>query len=76
MWLEVINISENPKYFITAHKPQSKTRPWISNIFYEVKVKNLNFTPSSECVEIGFFNKNSIENINTIVNVKEFFKGL
>ena len=76
MWLEVTWIDENPKYFITAHKPESKTRPWLANVFYEVKVKNLNFTPSDECIEIGFFNTNNVENINTIVNVKEFVKLL
>lgn len=54
MGLKVISIDKNPKYFITTHKPESKTRPWLANIFYEVKVKNLNFTPSDECVEIGF----------------------
>jgi hypothetical protein len=72
----VTHIDKNPKYFITVHKPQSKTRPWVSNIFYEVKVKDLDFIPSDECVEIGFFNKDSIEGLNTIVNVKEFVKGL
>jgi hypothetical protein len=50
--LEAVFIDKNPKYFITAHKPESKTRPWIANVFYEVKVKNLNFTPNEECVEI------------------------
>jgi len=76
MWLEVIHIEKNPKYFITAHKPESKTRPWIANVFYEVKVKNLDFTKSDECVEIGFFNKNSVKNINTIANIQEFVKEL
>jgi ADP-ribose pyrophosphatase YjhB (NUDIX family) len=76
MWLEVIWIDKNPKYFITAHKPESKSRPWLANIFYEVKVKNLNFTPSEECVEIWFFDNYSIESINTIINVKEFINHL
>lgn len=72
MWLEVIWIDKNPKYFITAHKPESKTRPWLANVFYEVKVKDLNFRPSDECIEIWFFNIDNVNNINTIVNVKEF----
>ena len=76
IWLEVIYVSKTPKYFVTAHKPKSKTRPWIANVFYEVKVKDLNFTPSEECVEISFFNKQSIEGINVIENVKEFIKEL
>ncbi len=76
MWLEVVDISENPKYFLTAHKAKSKTRPWIANVFYEVKVKNLDFTPSDECIEIGFFDKNTIKNISVIENVEEFIKLL
>jgi 8-oxo-dGTP diphosphatase len=76
MWLEVTWIDKNPKYFITAHKPESKTRPWLANVFYEVKVKDLNFIPSNECIEIGFFNLDHIEGMNTIVNVKEFINFL
>ncbi len=76
MWLEVIEISENPKYFLTAHRPKSIERPWIANIFYEVKVRNLDFIPSDECVEIAFFNKKTIEKINVFENVSEFVKLL
>lgn len=76
MWLKVIEIAKNPKYFITAHKPESQTRPWLANIFYEVKVQDLDFTPSKECVEIWFFDIDSIDSLNTIVNVKEFVKLL
>ncbi|MDP2090645.1 MAG: NUDIX hydrolase [Candidatus Gracilibacteria bacterium] len=76
MGLEVTWISEEPKYFITAHKIESKSRPWLANVFYEVKVKDLNFTPSDECNEIGFFNTNSIKDINVFVNVAEFVKLL
>lgn len=76
MGLEVVNISKNPKYFLTAHKPKSKTRPWIANVFYEVQLKDLDFTPSDECVEIAFFDKNSIKNIKVIENVTEFIKLL
>jgi hypothetical protein len=52
MGLEVLYIEKKPDYFITAFKPESKTRPWIANVFYKVKVKNLDFTPSDECIEI------------------------
>lgn len=76
LWLEVISIEINPKYFITAHKPNSKTRPWIANVCYEVKVKDLNFIPSTECVEIQFFSPEEIKNINAIVNVIELSKKM
>jgi len=74
MWLEIDEIEENPEYFITAYKEKSKTRPYIANIFYKVKLKNLNFKKSDECVEIWFFNKESIKDIDAIENVKQFFK--
>ena len=75
MGLEVTYINKTPKYFITVHKPKSKTRPWIANVFYEVKVKDLNFTSSDECIEIWFFNKDTIKNIKVLPNVTEFFKN-
>jgi len=76
MWLEITYIDNNPKYFITVHKPKSKNRPWISNIFYEIKVKDLNFTPSDECVEIGFFNIESASKLDCLLNVKEFLNNI
>ena len=74
MWLKVDDINQDPCYFITAHKPTSKTRPWIANICYEVKVKDLDFTPSKECVEIWFFSPEEISELNTIINVKKLAK--
>lgn len=76
MWLEVLEINKNPRYFITAHKPESKTRPFIANICYEVKVKNLNFTKSDECVEIWFFNNKTVKDIKVLPNVEELFNNL
>ena len=69
MWLKATFISQNPKYFITAHKPESKTRPWIANVFYEVKVKNLDFISSDECVEIWFFSFEEIKKLDILPNV-------
>ncbi|MFK7780582.1 MAG: NUDIX hydrolase [Candidatus Gracilibacteria bacterium] len=74
MGLTVTSINNKPKYFITANKPISKTRPWIANIFYEVKVKDLNFIQSDECVEIGFFDIKMAGKLDTLINVKEFLK--
>ncbi len=76
MWLVVTHIDTKPQYFITAHKPQSKTRPWIANICYKVKVKNLDFTPSKECVEIWFFSPEKIKEIEAIINVVELSKEM
>ncbi|MFA5917699.1 MAG: NUDIX hydrolase [Candidatus Gracilibacteria bacterium] len=74
MGLEVVFINKTPKYFVTANKPESKTRPWIANICYEVKVKDLNYNTSKECVEIGFFSPEKVNTINAIVNVIELSK--
>ncbi len=70
MGLEVININNNPSYFLTAE--QRDGRWWICNILYEVKVKNFNFTPSDECVEMRFFTKEEAENEKLFPNVSQF----
>lgn len=76
MWLEVESIDPVPKVFVATHKPKSISRPWISNICYVVHVKDFNFIPSEECVEIGFFALEELSNINVLVNVKEVGKEL
>ena len=75
MWLKIKYIEEKPEYFLTAHKPNSKSRPWIANVFYKVVPENLDFKKSDECVEIWFFDKDSVKNIEVIENVREFFKS-
>lgn len=52
--LEVIEISATPKYFVTA--PKVGREGFVANVIYEVKLKDLNFTPSDECIELRFFN--------------------
>ena len=76
MWLKIVDINKNPKYFITVDDPKSKKRPWKANVCYEVKVKDLNFTPSDECIEIWFFDKESIKKIPVFVNVTEVFNEI
>jgi len=72
MGLEVISINEQPAYFLTA--PHRSGRWWICNILYEVKVKDLNFVPSDECVELRFFTKEEALKENLFSNVVEFVK--
>lgn len=76
MWLEVISVSRKPKYFITTNKTNSENRPWIANLCYEVVVKDLKFTPSDECVDVWFFNKDTINEIVTFENVIELFNDI
>jgi len=77
MGLEVIHINKQPSYFVTALNKSTalnKNGIWFSNIIYEVKVKDLNFTPSDECVKIQFFTKEEALKENLFYNVSEFVK--
>ncbi len=76
MWLEIIKINKDPKYFVTANKPQSKTRPWIANICYEVEVKNFDFNKSDECEEIWFFDFDEMKNLDLLPNVIELINNI
>jgi len=75
MGLKILFIGNSPSCFVAVAKPESKTRPFIANIFYKVDVENLNFKVSDECIEIWFFNKDTIKNIKVLPNVTEFFKN-
>lgn len=69
MGLESTFIADNPSYFLTAQKVNGI---WISNVLYQVKVEDLNFTPSDECVEVRFFTKEEALKENLLPNVVEF----
>ncbi|NTW89531.1 MAG: NUDIX hydrolase [Candidatus Moranbacteria bacterium] len=72
MGLEVVHIAERPKYFLTA--PRRDGQGWIANIIYEVRVANLDFVPSDECVEIRFFTAVEASKENLLPHVREFVK--
>lgn len=67
MGLKATYIADNPSYFITG---RSTNHPEIriANILYETVLDHLDFTPSDECVEIRFVNKDK-------VNGMELFDG-
>lgn len=62
MGLVATYIADSPSYFITG---RSTNHPEIRivNVVYETKLEHLNFTPSDECIEIRFVNKNEVENM-------------
>ena len=70
--LEVAHIKEQPSYFLTALSRNGQQ--WISNVIYEAKVKNLNFKPSDECVEMRFFTKEEALREKLFPNIIEFIK--
>lgn len=69
MGLDVTFIADNPSYFLTSQKENSY---WFSNIIYFAKVKDLDFTPSDECIEIRFFTKEEALKENLFSNVVDF----
>ncbi len=70
MGLDVIWVNDNPSYFtISEHRDG---RWWVGNIIYEVKVKNLDFIPSEECIEVRFFSKEEAEKEKLFPNVSKF----
>lgn len=70
MGLEVTHVAETPSYFYTFVAEVSKQ--WMSNVVYEVKLKDLNFTPSDECQEIRFVTKEEAQDMNLFPNIREF----
>jgi ADP-ribose pyrophosphatase YjhB (NUDIX family) len=58
MGIRVLRVAEHPSYFITGQTLNRKT--WMSNVLFETELEHFNFTPSDECVEIRFVDKNDI----------------
>ena len=58
MGLETTWIAEYPSYFFTFAFDQDKLRG--TNVIYQTEVNNLNFTPSEECQEIAFVNRDTV----------------
>lgn len=71
MGLVITHIDDNPSYFFSAQK---KNGVWITNIFYKVEVKDLNITPSDECIEVRFFTINEALKENMFPTFAEFVK--
>jgi hypothetical protein len=71
MWLEAVTIALEPSYFYT-----STNLKWmhIVNALYETTVRDLDFTPSEECIEIWFFNLEEAKELKTYPNIQELLK--
>ncbi len=70
--LEVSWVSKTPIYFVTTKRLNKAT--YIANVIYEIKLKDLNFTPSEECQELKFFNKEEALKLELFPNVVKFIK--
>lgn len=69
MSLKVLKVADHPSYFITDQTLRRKQ--WIVNVVYETEVENLDFSPSSECINIKFVNQADIKDINMFPAVKQ-----
>lgn len=71
MWLDVLKSKDQPCYFLKFTGKNGKEK---INVIYETQIKNLDFIPSDECMEIWFFNMKDINTIEVFPNVTEFTK--
>lgn len=70
--LEITEVSATPKYFVTA--PKVGREGFVANIIYEIKLKDLNFKPSDECVELRFFNVEEARQEDLFPQVAKFIE--
>jgi 8-oxo-dGTP diphosphatase len=70
MGLELTYISKSPIYFTTSRRRE--TGKYMANVIYEAVFKDLNFTPSEECQETGFFSIEEAKELDVFDNVKSF----
>ncbi len=75
MGLEVMSIEKQPSSFC-VRASESKLRPRRANVYYKVTVKDLHFTPSDECIDIWFFDHESIKEVDAFPNVVKVFDEL
>lgn len=75
MGVGVSIVADNPSYFITC---QTLNRGvWIVNVLFETKLDSFDFTPSDECVEIRFVNKDDLGGLKVfpaITKLAEMFR--
>lgn len=68
MGIDVTEINPNPSYFLVGENMKGNRSV---NIVLETKLKDLNFIPSNECVELKFVSPEEVESMNAFRNVKE-----
>jgi 8-oxo-dGTP diphosphatase len=72
--LVVTYVSPSPKYFVTCKRTNADT--YIANVIYEIKLKDLHFTPSDECQELRFFSIEEMRQVELFPNVKKLLELL
>ena len=72
MGILTTSIADNPSYFLTFENERKSA--WIANVLYETKLKNLDFTSSSECINVAYINKETIEGMQLTMNVQKLLE--
>lgn len=72
--LAVTWVSDAPKYFLTSRREDHGT--YMANVIYEIKVADLDFTPSEECQELRFFSVKEMTEVELFPNVRELLRLL
>jgi 8-oxo-dGTP diphosphatase len=71
--LVITYVSPAPKYLVTSKRANHDT--YIANIIYEIKLRDLEFTPSEECVELKYFNVQEAKKLSLFPNVEAFLRA-
>ena len=58
MSIKVTKVADHPSYFLTGQT--LIRRQWVANVIYETELEHLDFSPSDECIEIMFMNKDNM----------------
>jgi len=66
----VTNVADKPSYFLTT--PNRNKDQWVANVVYETQLESLAFTPTDECVEIKFINKDDLTSLNLPEKLEKF----
>lgn len=70
MGVKVTWIAPHPSYFLTCQN--STHEIWMANVLYEATLESLAFTPSDECTEVRFVNKDDLKGLDVHSNLKIF----
>jgi ADP-ribose pyrophosphatase YjhB (NUDIX family) len=64
--LKVVSMSEKPVYIWTNYIESERGMDWYYTLVlaYHVELEHYNYTPTEECVEAGFFEKNELQDLD------------
>ena len=66
MKLDVISVSDQPIYVWTAKFENYRSMDWYYSVVlgYKIEFANLDFTPTEECEDIGFFDADELQSLD------------